>query len=68
MVAAGAVISGSTALAVLLMGVFMPQDLDIYVEAEGFTTILVFLMNHGYQVVIGPHYAHNKIYPGSRKF
>ena len=66
MVATGAVISGSTALAVLLGGEFVPQDLDIYVDAEGFTTMLVFLMNHGYQVVIGPHYAHNKIYPGSK--
>ena len=46
MVATGAVISGSTALAILLRGEFVPQDLDIYVDAEGFTTMLVFLMNH----------------------
>ena len=67
MVATGAVISGSTALAVLLRGEFVPQDLDIYVNAKGFTAVLAFLMNHGYHVVISqPHYAaHKKNYPNS---
>lgn len=51
MVATGVVISGSAALAVLLGGVFAPQDLDFYVEGKGFGTMLVFLMNHGYQVI-----------------
>jgi hypothetical protein len=34
MAATGAVISGSTALAVLLGGEFVPQDLDIYVNTK----------------------------------
>ena len=69
MVATGAVISGSTALAVLLRGEFVPQDLDIYVNAKGFTAVLAFLVNHGYRVVISesrPHYAHKKKYPNSK--
>ena len=67
MVATGAVISGSTALAVLLGGEFVPQDLDIYVDAKGFNAMLVFLMNHRYQVVVPqPHYAHKKKYPDSK--
>jgi hypothetical protein len=68
MVATGAVISGSTALAVLLRGEFVPQDLDIYVNAKGFTAMLVFLTNHGYQVVKPlPHYAaHKKTYLDSK--
>ena len=58
-----AVISGSTALAVLLGGEFVPQELDIYVNAKGFIAILGFLMDHGYQVVMPqPHYAHRKDY------
>jgi hypothetical protein len=68
MAATGAVISGSTALAVLLRGEFVPQDLDIYVNAEGFTAMLMLLMDHGYQVVTPwPHYAHKEKYPGSKK-
>lgn len=66
MVATGAVISGSTALAVLLKGEFVPQDLDIYVNAKGFAAMLAFLTNHGYQVVMPQlHYAHDlkKKYP-----
>ena len=67
MVATGAVISGSTALAVLLRGEFIPQDLDIYVDAKGFTAILVFLTNHGYQVTTTrPHYAQKTKYPESK--
>jgi hypothetical protein len=67
MVATGAVISGSTALAILLRGEFLPQDLDIYVNAKGFAAMLAFLMNHGYQVMMPqPHYVHNKKYPDSK--
>jgi hypothetical protein len=67
MVATGAVISGSTALAVLLRGEFVPRDLDIYVNARYLTAMLVFLSNHGYQVVTPqPHYAHKKKYPNSK--
>lgn len=63
MTATGAVISGSTALAVLLGGEFVPQDLDIYVNAKGFIAMLGFLTDHGYQVVMPqPHYAHRKDY------
>jgi hypothetical protein len=65
--ATGAVISGSTALAVLVGGEFVPQDLDIYVNAKGFTTMLAFLLDHGYQVIPTPHYAHKKKYPNSKK-
>lgn len=66
MAATGAVISGSTALAVLLGGEFVPQDLDIYVNAKGFTAMLVFLMNHGYQVVPQTHYEHKMSYADSK--
>jgi hypothetical protein len=67
MAATGAVISGSTALAVLLGGEFVPHDLDIYVNTKGFTAMLLFLVNHGYQVVIPrPHYAHKKKYADSK--
>ena len=67
MAATGAVISGSTALAVLLGGEFVPQDLDIYVSAKGFAAMMVFLTDHGYQVVISrPRYAHKKRYTGSK--
>jgi hypothetical protein len=67
MVATGAVISGSTALAVLLGGEFVPQDLDIYVNDKGFDAILVFLINHGYQVVKArPYNALEKKYPESK--
>ena len=67
MAATGAAISGSTALAVLLGGEFVPQDLDIYVNTKGFTAMLAFLKNHGYQVAIQrPHYAHRKRYADSK--
>ena len=52
MMATGAVISGSTALAVLFGGEFVPQDLDIYVNDRGMARILIFLTNHGYQIVM----------------
>ena len=51
MMATGAVISGSTALVVLFGGEFIPQDLDIYVNDRGMARILIFLTNHGYQIV-----------------
>lgn len=67
MATTGAVISGSTALAVLLRGEFVPQDLDIYVNAKGLAGMISFLTNHGYQVVTPrPHYAHEKKYLGSK--
>lgn len=67
MAATGAVISGSTVLAVLLGGDFVPQDLDIFVNDKGFAEMLVFLVNHGYQVMKPlPHYTHQKKYPGSK--
>jgi hypothetical protein len=67
MVATGAVISGSTALAVLLRGEFVPQDLDIYVNEKGLAGILTFLTNHRYQIVTPrPRYAFEKKYPGSK--
>ena len=63
----GAVISGSTALAVLLGGEFIPQDLDIYVNAEKFNAMLAFLINHGYQVVTPrPGYEHKKRYADAK--
>ena len=62
--ATGAVISGSTALAVLFGGEFVPQDLDIYVNDRGMARILIFLMNHGYQIVMPqPGHALKKKYP-----
>ena len=51
MMATGAVISGSMALAVLFEGEFVPQDLDIYVNDRGMARILTFLTNHRYQIV-----------------
>ena len=51
MMATRAVISGSTALAVLFGGEFVPQDLDIYVNDRGMARILIFLTNHRYQIV-----------------
>ena len=67
MVATRVVISGSTALAVLLGGEFVPQDLDIYVNAKGFPAMLEFLLNHGYQVVRPqPCYAHKNKYADSK--
>ena len=66
MVSTRAVISGSTALAILLGGEFVPQDLDIYINAKGFAAMLVFLMDHGYQVVkLQLQYALEKEYPDS---
>ena len=66
MATTGAVISGSTALAILLGGEFVPQDLDIYVNTKGFTAILGFLMDHGYHMVIPyPHY--KKKYSNSKR-
>jgi hypothetical protein len=66
MMATGAVISGSAALAVLLGGEFVPQDLDIYVNANGFAEMLVFLMDHGYKLVIPrQNYGLTKEYPES---
>ena len=52
MITTGAVISGSVALAVLLGGEFVAQDLDIYVVAEHMGTVLVFLEEQGYKVII----------------
>ena len=52
MMATGAMISGLTALAVLFGGEFVPQDLDIYVNNRGMARILIFLTNHGYQIVM----------------
>ena len=66
MAATGAVISGSTALAVLLGGEFVPHDLDIYVNTKGFGAMLAFLTNHGYQVIPQPHYARKKGYEDSK--
>jgi hypothetical protein len=42
MVATRVVISGSSASAVLKVGEFIPQDLDIYVTSHNFATVLVF--------------------------
>ena len=67
MMATGAVISGSTALAVLFGGEFVPQDLDIYVNNRGMARILIFLMNNGYQIVMPrPGHALEKKYPASK--
>ena len=67
MMATGAVISGSTALAALFRGDFVPQDLDIYVNDKGLAGILIFLVNHGYRIVTPrPRYALEKKYPGSK--
>ena len=67
MMATGAVISGSTALAVLFRGDFVPQDLDIYVNDKGLAGIPIFLVNHGYRIVTPrPRYALEKKYPGSK--
>ena len=66
MVSTGAVISGSTALAVLLGDEFIPQDLNIYINAKGFAAMLVFLMDHGYHLVKPQlQYALEKEYPDS---
>ena len=57
----------STALSVLLGGEFVPHNLDIYVNAKGFSAMLVFLMNHEYQVEkLQPHHALEKKYPKSK--
>ena len=55
MLTAGAVISGSAALAVLHAGKFVPQDLDIYVTSKNMVTILVFLLEQRYSVQIPAH-------------
>jgi len=52
MLATGAVISGSAALAVLQIGEFVPQDLDIYVTSKNLAVVLVFLQEQGYKVQI----------------
>ena len=67
MMATGAMISGSMALAVLFGGEFVPQDLDIYVNNRGMARILIFLTNHGYQIVtLQPGHALEKKYPASK--
>ena len=55
MLATGAVISGSAALAILHAGEFVPQDLDIYVPSKNMATALVFLLEQGYSVQIPAH-------------
>ena len=67
MMATGAVISGLTALAVLFGGEFVSQDLDIYVNDREMARILIFLMNHGYQIITPrPGHALKKKYPASK--
>ena len=65
MVTTGAVISGSAALAVLLEGEFVAQDLDIYVTGGHLGTVLVFLQEQGYNVTIPSPSTNKKNYPAS---
>jgi len=52
MLASGAVISGSAALSVLHPNRFIINDLDFFVTAKGYPTLLTFLLDHGYKVSI----------------
>ena len=50
-----------------LGGEFVPQDLDIYVNDRGMARILIFLTNHGYQIITPqPGHALKKKYPASK--
>ena len=48
----GAVISGSAALAILLRGEFVPQNLDICVTSDNVALVLVYLQDQGYKIQI----------------
>ena len=50
LLSSGAVISGSTVLALALPGVFVPRDLDIYVPSYGAAMVIVYLENHNYKL------------------
>jgi hypothetical protein len=65
MVTTGAVISGSSALAVLKAGEFVPQDLDIYVTSDNFATVLVFFNEQEYNIQIPAPSSTKKKYPTS---
>lgn len=65
MITTGAVILGSAALAILLGGEFVPQDLDIYITSQHMGTVLVFLEEQGYKVIIPTPNARKNEYPTS---
>jgi len=52
MAASGAVISGSAALSILHPDRFIINDLDFFVTAKGYPTLLAFVLDHGYKVSI----------------
>lgn len=46
----GAVLSRSAALLLLYPDLFDPNDLDFYATPHGFSTVLAFIQNHGYEI------------------